>query len=292
MSEELLRIYSDLDDLPVTRENYVRAPFNYPGCKRESLEQILPLLPSGDVWCDVFGGTGIITLNRRPSKLDVFNDRWSGIVSFYRCIRDPILLDKLTERIKLCVHAREEFMWCKATWENCDDDVERAARWYYMIQTSFACRGKFFGRILGPSTPISRKIFENLENFAEIHQRFQDVQVENLDFRECFKDYDSPQTIFYCDPPYYENNIYAVGFTKQDHLELLDRIFKCKGFVALSGYMNEAYSKMPWDSVHSWERKDRMATMAIDTDTSIVKGRTDLDTRVDKTEYLWLKESY
>jgi DNA adenine methylase len=291
MSDELMRIYADLEDHAVTRENYIKAPFNYPGNKKESLDNLLPLLPRTDVWVDVFGGTGVVTLNRSPSRLEVFNDRWSGLVSFYRCIRDPNQLDRLIERLRLCVHSREEFMWCKTTWENCEDDVERAARWYYMIQCSFACRGKFFGRILGPATPIAKKISENLPLFHEVHMRFRNVQVENLDFRECFKDYDSSQTVFYLDPPYYENNIYAINFTKQDHVEMLDKVFKLKGFVALSGYANDLYSKFPWDAVHSWPRQDKMATMATKTDTSVVAGQ-DVDTREEKTEMLWIKEAY
>lgn len=290
MSEDLMRMYADLDDMPVTREGYIRAPFSYPGNKRESLEQLLPLLPKTDIWVDCFGGSGVVTLNRRPSKLEVFNDRWSGVVAFYRCIRDAKKLDQLIERLRLCVHSREEFAWCKQTWENCEDDVERAACWYYLIQCSFACRGKFFGRILGPATPIARKISDNLPLFHEIHLRFRDVQVENLDFRECFKDYDSRQTCFYLDPPYYENNIYAINFTKQDHLEMLDKIFQLKGFVALSGYANDLYPKFPWDAVHTWPRKDKMATMATKTETSAVAG-FDIE-REEKTEMLWLKEAY
>jgi site-specific DNA-adenine methylase len=37
---------------------------------------------------------------------------------------------------------------------------------------------------------------------AELAERFQDVHVECLDFKECIKNYDSPETLFYCDPPY------------------------------------------------------------------------------------------
>lgn len=289
MSEDLMRIYADLDDPLVMRENYIRSPFSYPGNKKESLEYLLPLLPRTDVWCDVFGGSGSVTLNRAISKLEVFNDRWSGLIAFYRCIRDSTKLDQLIERLRLCVHSREEFIWCKQTWENCADDVERAARWYYLIQCSFACRGKYFGRILGPTAPIARKITENLPLFHEVHMRFREVQVENLDFRECFKDYDSSQTTFYIDPPYYENNIYAVAFNKQDHLEMLDKVFSLKGFVALSGYKNDLYDKFPWDAVHSWPRKDKMSTMATSTNTSAVAG-LDVE-REEKTEMLWIKEA-
>lgn len=290
MSEDLIRMYADLDDTPVTREAYVRAPFDYPGNKVDSLEHILPLLANLDVFVDVFGGSGIVTLNRKPSKLDVYNDRWSGVVAFYRCMREESKLDALIERIKLTPYAREEFVWCKQTWEDCTEDVERAARWYTLVQCSFGGLARNFGRALGASRPLARKIYENIPDFSAIHERFKMVQVENLDFRQCFVDYDSPMTCFYLDPPYYENNIYQVDFRKQDHLEMLDKIFKCQGFVALSGYPNEAYSKFPWDAIHHWPRKDRMKTQATETDTGNVLGM-DM-TRGDVEEYLWIKEAY
>ena len=290
MSEDLMRIYADLEELPVSRECYKRSAFDYPGGKIDSLPHILPLLADLDIFVDVFGGSGIVTLNRKPSKLDVFNDRWSGLVAFYRCIRDASKLDELIERIKLTPYSREEFIWCKQTWEDCTEDVERAARWYTLVQCSFGGLARNFGRSLGLGRPVTKKLYENIPDFAGIHERFKNVQIENLDFRECFKDYDSSTTVFYLDPPYYENNIYQVDFRKQDHFEMLDKIFKLKGFVALSGYPNEAYSKFPWDSIHHWPRRDKMKTQATGTDTGHVVG---LDmTRVDVDECLWIKEAY
>ncbi len=248
--EELLAMMNSVDDTLDIRENYKRVPFSYAGSKTDSLPHILPRLPYMKSYIEVFGGSGVVLLNRRPSDLEVFNDRYGGVVAFFRCVRNRDLLDRLTERIALSPHAREEMIWCKATWENCEDEVERASRWYVMQQSSFAGRGRYFGRVVKGKGLMWRKISENLELFEDIAQRFLAIQIENLDWRHCFTDYDSLETVFYCDPPYWEHNIYEYFMKKSDHKEMLERIFKCKGFVALSGYKNDLYDSYPNYIVH------------------------------------------
>ena len=42
----------------------------------------------------------------------------------------------------------------------------------------------------------------SVEGLAEIVQRLQRVQIENAPAIEVIRRYDSPGTLFYCDPPY------------------------------------------------------------------------------------------
>jgi DNA adenine methylase len=266
--EKMMKLFSSLDET-VIKEDYIRAPMSYPGGKRDSLEYILPLLPYRDCFVDVFGGGGSVLLNRRKSSLDVYNDRWSGVVAFYRCVRDKIKLDQLIERLSLTLHSREEHARARDTWKNCQDDVERAALWYTMVQFSFGAKFHHFGRGVKAPSMLWRKIHEKLDLFYPVHDRLKEVQIENLDYKSCFKDYDSFETVFYCDPPYVDKDIYE---HKIDHSELCEKIFQLKGFVALSGYDNEIYKKYGWDSVHSWEVKNH------------------IDGRSTRIEFLWIKE--
>ncbi len=268
------------------RENYRNIPFSYPGTKSESLPHILPRLPYLDTFVDVFGGSGVITLNRRESKLDVYNDRCSGVTAFFRVVRDNQLRQQLVERITLTLHGREEFIWSK-DWEDVTDPLERAARWYTCVQSSFAGRGLYFGRVLKGRGNMWRKIQENLHLFQDIANRFLTVQIENLDWRLMLKDYDSLGTVFYLDPPYWGHNIYKHSFTKEDHNEMCQRIFDCKGFVALSGYHNPVYDKYPWDNVFEWEVKDMMTTQAF-SESSVMAGK--VVSRGVQIEKLWIKE--
>lgn len=237
------------------REDYVRSAFGYPGSKSRSLDKILPLLPYRGMYCEPFGGSGSVLLARNPSKLEIFNDRYAGVVAFYRCIRDGKKCNALIDRLVFCIHAREEFIWSRDTWKNCEDDVERASRWYYMVQASFGGQGRNFGRAKKVKAQIAPKLKNNLKLFPALHNRMVHVQVENLDWRLCLRDFDDSEMVWYIDPPYYQvySGMYECEMKDEEHRELLERIFHLKGFVALSGYNNSLYNSYRWDDKHTWE---------------------------------------
>lgn len=254
------------DHIP-DRMEIIRAPYPYPGSKKESLNKILTYLPYTDVFVDGFGGSGIVTLNRERSKLDVFNDRHAGIVAFYRCLKDDVKREQLINKLHLTVFSREEYIWCKTTWQHDTlDDVERAARWYYSVVNSFGGVGRNFGRALAPVASLVTSIAERIPHFHNVHDRFKTVQIENLDWRTLLKDYDSPDTVFYLDPPYYGLTTYLHEFTKQEHWELCERIFECQGFVALSGYDNTVYNQFKWDAIYKWPATVTVKTNAAKTE--------------------------
>lgn len=290
MSDDLLRLFDELDDEPVSRESYLRITFGYPGSKARSLEYILPRLPYRKKYIEVFGGSAAVLMARKPSDLEVYNDRYGGIVAFYRCLKDREKLTQLTAWLETSLHSREEFIWCASTWENCEDDVERAARWYYMLRMSFSGLGRNFGRATSGKSNSGSKLANSLKEFEPMHQRLLNVQIENLDWKQCIRDYDSKDAVFYLDPPYYgtDAGIYKHKFTENDHKELCNTIFECQGFVALSGYENPIYDKYNWDNRIDWEVHSTMKAMAF-TDTNF-RNSNDRHRPVPK-EILWIKEA-
>lgn len=266
---DLLSLFDDLDDSSNSRENYVRAPFNYTGSKERSLERILPLLPNRNKFIDVFGGSGVVSLNRKPCKLHVYNDRHSGLVAFYRCIRDRLKLEDLIDRLELTPMSREEFLWSLKNWENVDDDVERAARWYTMLQFSFGSVCRNFGRSVDAKVLRNQHstILKHFPLFGEIHQKVRFWQIENLDWRQMLRDYDAFDAVLYLDPPYYGCGAGAYRHAMSDeasHRELLDKIFMCEGFVAVSGYANSLYDCRGWTARHEWDVRQTINNNADD----------------------------
>lgn len=230
---DFLSLLQSLDDTPIIRENYVRAPFPYPGSKARSLDKILPHLPYKSRYCEPFGGTGSVLLSRRESRIEIFNDRYSGVTCFFRVIRDKEKCNALVERLSICIHSREEFIWSRDTWKNCEDEVERAARWFYTICKSFGAQGRNFGRGTKSTAQFTNTFWGRIENIFPCHQRLKNVQIENQDWRQCLKDFDSPDMVWYIDPPYYQyaQGMYECELKKEDHEELLERIQSLKGFV-------------------------------------------------------------
>lgn len=259
-------------DAQTEPENIIRAPFPYSGGKSRSIKYILSHLPYRTKYCEPFGGSAAILLSRNKSLLEIYNDRFGGIVAFYRCIRDKIKLNALIERLALTINAREEFIFCK-NWD-VNDDIERAARWYYITNYSFNSLGRVWGRSLSGAGNLSGKLRNKLKLFPIIHNRFRNVQVENRDYLRCFDDYDSDDMVWYLDPPYVDadSGIYKC---KIKHQELVDRIFRLKGFVALSGYSNPIYENRPWDNRHEWK---------------VFNSSKNEEERGENTEVLWIKE--
>ena len=66
-------------------------------------------------------------------------------------------------------------------------------------------------------------------------------KVHNLDYKEIFKMYDSENTFFYLDPPYYKKEfLYDLETSKDFHIELFNEINKLKGNFILS-YNNDKF---------------------------------------------------
>ena len=252
------------------KRQYKKSPLNIIGSKRETLPQILDLLPYTNTFVDVFGGSGTVILSRNPCKLDVYNDRMSGACDFFRAIRDDP--ERLISQIELMPHSRELFQ--RFVTDSHNDYIARGAIFYYLIQCSFGGRGQFFGRVTQSKNTIIQKLYKNLEMFPAIHQRFKQITIENLDWKMCITDFDDYDTVFYCDPPYIDSNVYEHNIS---HQELCDTIFKCKGFVALSGYENDLYNSFPWSGKHVFDVTNRITSDL--TDRSAIR-----------LECLWIKE--
>jgi DNA adenine methylase len=292
MSDELLAMFNALNSHDEVRERIIRAPFPYPGAKSRSQEHILPHLPYREFYGEPFGGSGAILLARNESPLEVFNDRFSGVTCFYRVVRDRTRMNALIDRLTFCLHSREEFVWCRSTWKNCEDEVERAARWYYMVMCSFAAQGRHFGRSIKGKPQMGPKLKSNLKLFPEVSKRLQNAQIENQDWRQILSDFDQPGAVWYLDPPYYQyaKGMYECEMTKEDHRELLDRIFQLRGFVALSGYENELYDKYEWDNRYSWTVRVSSLGQGF-TETNNLAGHEGLLQRGTAKETLWIKEA-
>ena len=231
--------------------------FNYAGSKLRSVKEILPLLPERSGYVEPFGGSGVVLLNRYKSKLEVFNDRNSGITDFYRCVQNADKLKELIEKIRLSPSSRELFVDYKGSWESMSG-VERALRWYYMIMHSFGAQGRNWGRVTTPGMGMTiNKVWSALPRFHDVHSRLRNVQIENASFQKIMTDYNHEDTVFYLDPPYVSTS-QAMYKHKMDtglFEDLKEKISECKGFVALSCYKQcfPYWEDLGWDDMHEWD---------------------------------------
>jgi len=294
---DLLNLLNELDnnapdEFKSKDDTVARAAFGWPGGKSKSVAQILKHLPYRQIYCEPFGGSAAILLARKPSPLDVYNDRHGGVVAFYRCLRDPQKYQQLVDWLELTIHSREDFKDSKTTWATEHDDVIRAGKWYYMVSYSFGSLGRNFGRSVTGRGIISGKIRNKLKLFPFIHDRLRKVQIENQNWHECIEDYDQFDTVFYIDPPYVDANrgTFEHELDREAHRHLLDMIFRIKGYCAVSGYANPLYDNQPWDDRISWESFCSIESCAF-TASNHKKQLKELSKRSSAEEVLWIKES-
>lgn len=274
---DLLKMFGNPYDKPAKK--VLRPPFGYPGGKIKSVKNIVPILTNIDhkVYVEVFGGSAAVLINKPKVKMEVYNDRYSGVVAFYKCIRDPKKLFQFCEKVELSIMSKEDWYDFHATWHDCADDVERAFRWYYMLSYSFGGMSRNWGH--GKATTGAGKIRDKIPLFWQVHQRFEKVQIDNADWRDCIHMYDSPDTLFYLDPPYIEaDNRACYAHSEINYDDLMGVIRNCQGKVALSGYDNPIFE---WDGWHDKEQWDNYI--------SIQSIKHDTQNRGNEKETLWIK---
>lgn len=98
----------------------------------------------------------------------------------------------------------------------------------------------------------------SVEGLSEIAQRLLRVQIEHAPAIEVIARYDSPETLFYGDPPYPHDSrgdtlAYAYEMTDDKHRALAQALHNVRGKVAVSGYhchlMNELYGD--WQQIEA-----------------------------------------
>jgi DNA adenine methylase len=241
--------------------------FGWYGGKYSHLDWLLPLLPATTHYCEPFGGSAAVLINRNPSPVETYNDIHSDVVNFFRVLREQ--KDALIEAIGLTPFSREEFELAISNEEGISD-LERARRFYILarqVRTGLAQKassGRWAHCLLtsraGMAGAVSRWLGA-VEDLPLIAQRLMRVQIENAPALEVIKRYDSSETLFYCDPPYPhgsrgDSNAYANEMTDEHHRELAEVLRNVKGKVALSSYhsplMDELYGD--WQRIESKEK--------------------------------------
>ncbi len=240
--------------------------FGWYGGKFSHLDFLLPYLPTDAAhFCDVFGGSAAVLINREPAPVETYNDLDSELVNFFATLRHPENGERLLRDIALTPFSREELEL--ACTPECDlDPVERARRFYVrarqtrtgLAQTS--SKGRWAQCVLtsrsGMAGAVSRWLGA-IENLPPIADRLMRVQIDNAPALEVIQRYDTPDTLFYLDPPYVhdargDKHAYYGEMTDFDHIELASLLRQIKGRAAISGYRSDLY-----DSLYTeWHRVD------------------------------------
>lgn len=240
-------------------------------------EWITAQFPPHECYVEPFAGSAAVFFRKHPSNIEVLNDLDGDLVNFFDVLRTQP--DDLIGAIELTPYARTEYERA-ISGEPVLDPLERARRFYVASWQSFGAtliyrsgwRKQTTSRMRTPLT----KIWQRVDGLYMAAARLRDAQIESVPALKAIADYDSPETLFYVDPPYVLNaraqggrNRYKHEMTDQDHHQLAAALHSVQGMVILSGYRSELYD----DLYRDWVMLEKSTT---------TNGNSS------STEYLWI----
>ena len=238
-------------------------PIKSYGGKHYLTKLLLQLIPPHEVYCEPFAGGAALFWAKEPSPVEVLNDIDFRIVAFYRCLRNENLWRKLQEMCELTPYSRAEFYSVREKLkkylgdprkvdEFSDDELLELAWAFYVFN-----RQSFSAAIANPAWSFPKKskgvtlraFRSTIAEFEHFHLRLRNVVIECDDAINVIKRYDTPQTLFFVDPPYLPETLntpknYLFQMTEEQHRNLLETLRKVQGKVLLTHPKCPLYKEM------------------------------------------------
>lgn len=229
--------------------------FPYIGGKAHHVKWMDPLFPNSfPTFVEVFGGAGWVSVKSNKvaqSTTRVYNDFNPLLANVFECFRrDPAaVLAKMDSIPKSNLGLYKQFQrelfgaldWTAVTL----GDLDLCVKYLYLQTQVFAgtplstTNVPYFTETkAGGKYPSKYDTLRNkLSNHKFTDRLTQITAVEQMDCIDLIKKYDSLDTFFYVDPPYYNMEFYySKDFPREKHKELADTLANIQGKFALSYY--------------------------------------------------------
>ena len=253
---------------------------SYIGGKSKIGKWIVPFYDKDmETYVETFGGMFWCFFNMDLSQFPnlkkvVYNDFNPLNYNLFKCIQNPTELLKAINSIdcqKFGVEItpsiyKEQFIRFQTEIFNEGFSVELgdydvAAKYVYILTQVFSgskpetssfidLKGKYKSKYLTFRDKLLKPDW--IEHFLKI------THVENMDFAEVIEKYDSPNTYFYVDPPYWKTENYYSNhdFDRQDHERLSNSLISMEGKFSLSYYDFPLLSEWFPKDTYTWEKKE------------------------------------
>lgn len=225
---------------------------SYYGGKWRMSSHIVPLIPRHTVYVEPFAG-GLSVMFAKPyPKLgniqhyrEVVNDIDENLTNFYMQLRDNG--DELTRLLSLTPYSQKECELARNL--DIDDKLEKARRYFVNVGQRF---GKNVNGGWGTGKVSENHVYawaNRVDRLPEFIERMRLVYISCEDALHCIKRWDSPHTLFYCDPPYPNTNQgHYAGYTSEDYQHLINTLDGCVGNFILSCYPQDNLIPDGWEA--------------------------------------------
>lgn len=269
-------MFADVSNMRISK------PFKLHGGKHYLSNFIVDHLPANYselVYIEPFCGAISVLLKKEKSHKEVINDMDYGVYVILNIIRDrPYEFMSRLQSISYNIDTFNEAL-------NAHDfkrDIDYAVNEFILrrmsrggLKEAFAWSDRKRGGIPGDINAWNNVI----KAIPNISNRIKDVEIYNKPAVDIIQEFNHPNTILYCDPPYLHEtrqakNVYKHEMTNEDHEELARCLNTFSGKAMLSGYQSGSYSQ--WYS--NWK-----------TDSyRIINHSSQQKTKTYKEEWLWL----
>lgn len=239
-----------------------RPILRYHGGKWKMAETIISYLPSHRVYVEPFGGAASVLLRKPRSYAEVYNDLDGEVVNLFRVVRQDSR--RLARELALTPFARDEY---RESFESVEDPLDMARRTVIRSFMGFGSnainrtvKSGFRANSNRSGTTPAHDWANYPRNLRFLTRRLRGVIIENRPAIEIIRQHDSPETLFYLDPPYvhstraldvmHGNHGYAHEMTDAEHEGLAAILERIQGMAILSGYRSELYDRL----YGHWER--------------------------------------
>lgn len=233
-----------------TKPKKLRSPIPRIGAKGTIAHKIVDLFPPQEtykVFIDLFGGGGSILLAKPRGGVEIMNDINQDITVLFKEIKNHPM--QLRDKILEMPISRSYFNEIRKVTSVPKDDLEKAARAFYVIRNSF-----YGNKNQGFRSNIDRNSYEVTQRIADeliwISERLRDVFIECRDWRYFFdrEKYNNSNTFFFVDSPYIlfgkkNNALYETGFTIDDNREIARKCNDSQAKICVNHYDHYLYNR-------------------------------------------------
>ena len=253
---------SNLSAAKPTPQKLTRAALRYFGGKWQIAPWVISHLPAHRVYVEPFGGAASVLMRKSRRTIEVYNDLDEEIVGIFQQLQDPARCSQLIRLLRRTPYARGAF---EQAFEPTCDPLTRAQRAIVRAYMSF-----HHGALFDPKKRTFADARHRTGSHCKAHewasyprhlvricQRLQGVIIERRDALEVIRAQDSPDTLFFIDPPYLPSTRSDTGYrcelTEAQHAALLTRLQGIQGRAVVAGYPSELYD----DMLKGWQRIER-----------------------------------
>jgi DNA adenine methylase len=255
------------------------------GGKHYLASRIVELMPPHLTYLEPYcGGCQVLFAHDPEGTSEIINDLDGKLIGFWRVLADVELFAEFQRIVQAIPMSRAEWQDAHDYAEWGADKIADAVNFFILARQSLAGRMDTFTGV--SKTRTRRGMNEQcaawlsaVDGLPEVHERLRRVLIENKPALELIADYDRPDVLIYCDPPYLPStrtaeNVYAHEMSLEDHRELLDVLVRTKAKVIASGYPSKLYGQ----TLAGWRKEEHVQA------NHAAGG----DTKRKMTEVLWL----